>query len=86
VALGAVFAQVSGVVTATPSTTVSCVSPEPPATYKKILQEKAAETTKQKEEKRKKLESEEHEGTPQHLHCPNLQLCPPATSNLQLCP
>jgi hypothetical protein len=37
---------------------------------KKILQEKAVEATKQKEEKRKKPKPEEHEGMPQHQHCP----------------
>jgi hypothetical protein len=36
---------------------------------KKILQEKAVEATKQKEEKRKKPKPEEHEGMPQRRHC-----------------
>jgi hypothetical protein len=36
----------------------------------KFLQEKAVEATKQKEEKRKKPKPEEHEGMPQHQHCP----------------
>jgi hypothetical protein len=36
----------------------------------KILQEKAAETAKQKEEKRKKLKPEEQECVPKHQHCP----------------
>jgi hypothetical protein len=37
---------------------------------KQILQEKAEEATKQKEEKRKKPKPEEHEGMPQRQHCP----------------
>jgi hypothetical protein len=37
---------------------------------KKILQEKAVETTKQKEKKRKKSKPEEQEGMPQRQHCP----------------
>jgi hypothetical protein len=36
----------------------------------KLLQEKAVEATKQKEEKRKKPKPEEHEGMPQRQHCP----------------
>jgi hypothetical protein len=36
-----------------------------------FLQEKAVEATKQKkEERRKKPKPEEHEGMPQHQHCP----------------
>jgi hypothetical protein len=37
---------------------------------KKILQEKAMEAAKQKEEKRKKLKPEEQEGMPQRQHRP----------------
>jgi hypothetical protein len=37
---------------------------------KKILQEKAVEATKQKEEKRGKPKPEEQEGMPQRQHCP----------------
>jgi hypothetical protein len=37
---------------------------------KNFLQEKAVETTKQKEEKRKKHKTEEQKGMPQHQHCP----------------
>jgi hypothetical protein len=40
------------------------------ASTKKFSQEKAAETTKQNEEKREKLKPEEQEGMPQHQHCP----------------
>jgi hypothetical protein len=40
----------------------------------KFLQEKAAEATKQKEEKRKEPKPEEHEGMPQHQHCPLAKL------------
>jgi hypothetical protein len=36
----------------------------------KFLQEIAVEATKQKEGKRKKPKPEEHEGVPQHEHCP----------------
>jgi hypothetical protein len=35
-----------------------------------FLQEKAAETTKQKEEKRKNLSPRNRKGMPQHQHCP----------------
>jgi hypothetical protein len=35
-----------------------------------FLPKKSAETTKQKEEKRKKPKPEELEGMPQHQHCP----------------
>jgi hypothetical protein len=35
-----------------------------------FLKEKAVEATKQNEEKRKKPKPEEHEGMPQHHHCP----------------
>jgi hypothetical protein len=42
---------------------------------KKILQEKAMETTKQKEEKREKSKPEEQEGMPQHQHCPPEKSC-----------
>jgi hypothetical protein len=34
-----------------------------------FLQEKAAETTKQKGERRKRPEPEEQEGMPEHQHC-----------------
>jgi hypothetical protein len=34
------------------------------------LEEKAVEATKQKEEKREKTKPREHEGMPQHHHCP----------------
>jgi hypothetical protein len=37
---------------------------------KNFLQEKVAETTKQKEEKRKKPKPEEHERMPEHEQCP----------------
>jgi hypothetical protein len=37
---------------------------------KNLLQEKAVEATKQKEEKRKKPKPEEQEGMPQRQHCP----------------
>jgi hypothetical protein len=37
---------------------------------KTILQEKAVETTKEKEQKRTKHKPEEKEGMPQHKHCP----------------
>jgi hypothetical protein len=37
---------------------------------KKFSQEKALEATKQKEDKRKEPKPEEHEGIPQHQHCP----------------
>jgi hypothetical protein len=37
---------------------------------KNILQEKAMEATKQKEEKRKKPKHEEQEGMPHRQHCP----------------
>jgi hypothetical protein len=36
----------------------------------KFLQEKAMETTKQKEEKREKPKPKEQEGMPQRQHCP----------------
>jgi hypothetical protein len=39
-------------------------------TQKFVLQEEAVEATKQKEEKRKRLEPEEQEGMPQGQHCP----------------
>jgi hypothetical protein len=38
---------------------------------KQILQEKAVEATKQKEEKRKKPKPEEQEGMPQRQQCPH---------------
>jgi hypothetical protein len=38
---------------------------------KKILQEKAVETTKQKDERRKQPKPEELEGMPQHQFCPH---------------
>jgi hypothetical protein len=37
---------------------------------KNVLQEKAAETTKQKEERREQPKPEEQEGMPQHQHYP----------------
>jgi hypothetical protein len=40
-----------------------------------IFQEKSAETTKQREEKRKKPGLEEHEGMPHHHYCPLAKRC-----------
>jgi hypothetical protein len=38
-----------------------------------VLQEKAVEATKQKEDKRKKPKPEERDGMPQRQHCPPKQ-------------
>jgi hypothetical protein len=38
---------------------------------KLFLQEKAVETTRQREEKRKQPKPEEQEGMPHHQHCPH---------------
>jgi hypothetical protein len=55
-----------------------------------LLQEKAVEATKQKEEGKTKPKTEEQEGKPQHQHCPPEKrlLCwsPPATKEKNIQP